>query len=688
MALSVLIALVGSTLVNATPASATPAPDSITVQGYGFGHGRGMSQYGALGYAIDFGWTYEEILDQYYSNTTFGDPVPDDDIKVHLTALDRTALRITSGSPFKVDGIHFAAGEAARIRVVGVDAFAVDRGTDCRGDDWIEVSTGIAGTEGQNGHPYIEARVELEEQLDDLDQFLRVCTENNERSYRGQLRVVEIGGEAFTLNRLPIEQYLRGVVPRESPSFWGTLGDGAGIEALKAQAVAARSYSVALTALRRAGTFASDTCDTQTCQVYGGAALNGLPLDHGPSQQTTNTAVEATAGQVRRHDGGAVAFTEYASSTGGWTAPMSEGNAFPAVEDLGDATDRNPSYEWSTTISRSVIEDVWPSIGTLERIEVPLRNGLGRSGGRVRGIDLIGTDGTVELRFDNWGGDVFRRTFGLRSDWYEFPDFEPATQPDPTEPDPTASDPQGLYVVKEDGTVLTFGTAVHRGDMGDADLAKPIVGMSITDSGDGYWLVASDGGVFAFGDAVFHGSTGDLDLVRPIVGMATVPGGGGYWMVASDGGVFAFGSAKFYGSMGATALNRPVVGMAPAPEGAGYWMVASDGGVFAFGSASFFGSTGNLSLVRPIVAMIPSSTGRGYSFVASDGGVFVFGDGAFLGSRGGRDNGGDVVGLASSLDGSSYWIVTDSGRSYPFGQATDFVTSIAGIGVVTVRAAR
>jgi len=646
MALSVLIALVSSTLVNAAPASATPAPDSITVQGHGFGHGRGMSQYGALGYAVDFGWTYEEILDQYYSNTTFGDPVPDDDIKVHLTALDRSALRITSASPFKVDGIHFAGGEAARIRVVGVDAFAVDRGIDCRGGDWIEVATGIAGTEGQNGHPYIEAWVDLEEQLDDIDQFLRVCTENNERSYRGQLRVVEIGGEAFTINRLPIEQYLRGVVPRESPSFWGTLGDGAGIEALKAQAVAARSYSVALTALRRAGTFASDTCDTQACQVYGGAALNGLPLDHGPSQQTTNTAIEATAGQVRRHDGGAVAFAEYASSTGGWTAPMSEGNAFPAVEDLGDAIDRNPSYDWSTTISRSAIEDMWPSIGTLERIEVPLRNGLGRIGGRVRGIDLIGTGGTIELRFDNWGGDVFRRAFGLRSDWYEFPDFEPATPHVPTPPDPTVSDPQGLYVVKEDGTVLTFGTAVHRGDMSDVDLAKPIVGMSITDSGDGYWLVASDGGVFAFGDAVFHGSTGDLDLVRPIVGMATVPGGGGYWMVASDGGVFAFGSA------------------------------------------SFFGSTGNIALVRPIVAMISSSTGRGYSFVASDGGVFVFGDGAFLGSRGGRDNGGDVVGLASSLDGSSYWIVTDSGRSYPFGQATDFITSIAGIGVVTVTAAR
>ncbi len=81
-------------------------------------------------------------------------------------------------------------------------------------------------------------------------------------------------------------------------------------------------------------------------------------------------------------------------------------------------------------------------------------------------------------------------------------------------------------------------------------MAKPIVGMAATPTGDGYWLVASDGGIFAFGDAGFFGSTGAVPLAKPIVGMAATPSGQGYWLVASDGGIFAFGDAGFFGSPG------------------------------------------------------------------------------------------------------------------------------------------
>lgn len=670
------VVVAGLLVVPRVDAGASDAPDIITIEGRGFGHGRGMGQYGALGYAVDLGWTHSEILDRYYSNTTFGEPVADDDIKVHLTAHNRTHLRLTAATPFTVAGIDFAAGQAARLRVVGVDRFAVDRGTDCAGGDWTEIAGSIDGADGQNGHPYIEATVTIAEQGDDISHFLRLCSDGDERAYRGHLRLVEIGGEAFTLNRLPLEQYLRGVVPRESPSFWGTLGDGAGLEALKAQSVAARSYALAQMANRRAGTFASDTCDTQTCQVYGGAAINGLPLDHGSGQETTNAAVLATAGEVRRHDDGTIAFTEFASSTGGWTAPLSEGNAFPAVEDLGDATSSNPVHEWTRTIARSDIEARWPELGTLQRIDVPKRNGLGDMGGRVRALHLVGSNSTVRLDIANWSGDTFRRAFGLLSDWYRFSDFDAET-----------SD-QGLYVAQDDGTVLAFGAATHRGDVADVDLAYPIVGMSVTRTGDGYWLVASDGGVFAFGDAGFHGSTGDIDLDQPIVGMATTPDGSGYWLVAADGGIFAFGSAGFHGSMGGVRLDEPVVGMSPAPSGLGYWLVAADGGIFAFGSAPFHGSTGNIELDEPIVSMIPSATGQGYAFVASDGGVFAFGDATFHGSRGGRENRGPVVALSATPDGTGYWIVSESGTSFPFGSSQDFVTSIAGSGVVAVRSAR
>ena len=55
------------------------------VHGTGYGHGRGMSQYGAYGWAVDYGWTWEEILDFYYGGTVLAD-VENSDIRVRLTA--------------------------------------------------------------------------------------------------------------------------------------------------------------------------------------------------------------------------------------------------------------------------------------------------------------------------------------------------------------------------------------------------------------------------------------------------------------------------------------------------------------------------------------------------------------------------------------------------------------------------
>ena len=68
-----------------------------------------------------------------------------------------------------------------------------------------------------------------------------------------------------------MDDYLRGVVPRESPASWGDASGGKGMAALQAQAVAARSYAAAQNRYSWA-----QTCDYQNCQVYGGAGLNGV----------------------------------------------------------------------------------------------------------------------------------------------------------------------------------------------------------------------------------------------------------------------------------------------------------------------------------------------------------------------------------------------------------------------------
>jgi len=683
IALALCVAAAGLVAVPVTVSAGEHiAPDEITVQGLGWGHGRGLSQWGSLGYAVDHGWTSAQILDHYYGGTTAGTEDPRL-LDIYITANGNLDLLLTSATDFNIAGWAFTGGATARLSIIGENDFRVSTATGCD-DPGTPVITSVAGVAGRHGHPSLLAvSANTDPSLDDVDQMLVMIfcdpeeptTELSRRAYRGELGLVEIGGLGYAYNKVPIEQYLRGVVPRESPSWWGAQGGGAGIAALEAQAVAARSYAIALAEDREARGFFTDACDTTSCQVYGGAALfagTWLPLDHGGVYTDSNQAIVNTADVVRLRDtDGSVAFTEFGASSGGWTQPLSEGSGYPDVEDLGDDISLNPHHPWNTTIQRSDVEAMFPSIGELTRIRATKRNGLGEWGGRTRQIVFEGTQGSEILDIDDWGDDVFRRTFGLRSDWYRFPDF------------PEVGDP-GFWVAKSNGTVLALGSATHFGDAAGETLTSPIVDMAATPTGQGYWLVTQAGDVFAYGDAIHIGAMTGLGLNAPIVGMAPHPDGDGYWFTATDGGVFAFGSAAFHGSMGAIALNQPVVGMESTASGDGYWLVAADGGIFAFGDAQFYGSTGDIVLNQPITSMTASPDGAGYWFVALDGGVFSFGDVDFHGSRGDRVNRRPVTGMAVTTTGGGYWLVMDDGTSYPFGDAPDFVSSVAGQTVVAI----
>ncbi len=616
----------------------------IVVEGRGWGHGRGMGQYGSLGYALD-GWSSRQILDHFYGGTSAGQR-SNRDIFVHLTGFDvSTALIVTSSSSFTVGGVSVAANNFARIEFIGPDA-QLTVGTSC-GGPWAAASapttqTGSRPKSGTDGYRFVEATAGSSGQMS-------ICrSDGSTRAYRGTIvGARDDSGFRWVGNRLPLEQYLRGVVPRESPASWGDLGGGQGIEALKAQAVAARSYALALAERRAAqGIYATDTCDTTSCQVYGGAAGDGR----------TDRAISETAGEVREWPGGDIVLTEFASSTGGFTWNTPGSRSFTNVVDLGDSVSRNPNHFWTVTIPRERIEGRYPQIGELRSIEVTERNGLGSWGGRVREIVITGSSGSVTLTNDGWDDDTFRRAFGLRSDWYRFPQFETGSG--------NADD--GFWIVKRDGNVEAFGEAIDYGDAGALALNEPMVGMAAHPSGEGYWLLGRDGGVFSYGQATFFGSTGGLQLNAPVVGMAAHPSGDGYWFVASDGGIFSYGEAEFYGSMGGIPLVSPIVGMASTPTGEGYWLVAADGGVFAFGDAPFHGSIGGTVLAEPVVGMAPTATGNGYWFVASDGGVFAYGDATFLGSATGSKP-APVVGMAAGGAGAGYWLIRSDALSYSYG---------------------
>jgi SpoIID/LytB domain protein len=471
-----------------------------------------------------------------------------------------------------------------------------------------------------------------------------------QRWYRGDILAVADTNLNLgrTVNRVKLEQYLRGVVPRESPASWGSQGAGAGMHALRAQAIAARSYAWAEGRYTYSG-MAVKTCDTASCQVYmgfGSATSFGGVMTR-LEDARTDAAIAETAGVVRLMGTGSVARTEFSSSTGGHTVP----GTFSAVVDAGDSIPSNPNHTWKTQISTTAIENAWPTIGTFTGMTVTARNGLGDYGGRAQTVVISGTGGKVTAT-----GNEVRSRLGLKSDWfrvYQAP----------------SGGIGGYWLADTKGAVYTFGNAGAHGSASSLALNKPMVGMERTVSGDGYWMVASDGGIFSYGDARFLGSTGNIRLNKPIVGMERTPSGNGYWMVASDGGIFSYGDAGFFGSTGAMTLNQPIVGMAATPTGQGYWLVASDGGVFSFGDAQFFGSTGSIKLAKPIVGMASSPDAAGYWMIASDGGLFAFGNATYRGSLPGLGVSATAIGMEPTATGGGYLIATTAGAVHSFGDA-------------------
>ena len=200
---------------------------------------------------------------------------------------------------------------------------------------------------------------------------LALCESSGMRAYRGDIRVFEGAGYQATVNTLPVDGYLRGVVPQEALASWGSLPNG--LEALKAQAVAARSY-----ALSGGWNSYARTCNTTSCQVYRGAWTRS----NGPRPSSSiPSPTRPWARRPGRFAGGPTAGSYGRSSPpppAAWTA----GGEFPAVEDLGDATASNPNRNWTTVIAASTLG---PRLGTgpVTAMRVIERNGLGVDGGRV-----------------------------------------------------------------------------------------------------------------------------------------------------------------------------------------------------------------------------------------------------------------------------------------------------------------
>ncbi|NAZ77102.1 SpoIID/LytB domain-containing protein [Kineococcus sp. T13] len=377
-------ALAASTL-SAAPASADevrPAVGgSFTFVGHGYGHGIGMSQWGAQSRAVA-GQGYRTILDFYYPGTAVASR-ENRTLRVGLTALSTPAVTVAAptGAALSLSTSGRKVEPGQRLVVTGAGG-GLAAGV---GGAWQEAWGGAVTVSGPDG-------------------VLLVKADGTSVRYEGTVRIVPGSPNLTVVNDVPLETYLRGVVPAESPSSWNA-------EALKAQAVAARSY--ALSVLRAQAQ--TDICDTTACQVYRGAeSRDAAGRTTWTTPASTNAAIAATAGEVRAH-GGEVAFTQFSSSNGGWSVAGSK-PYLVAKEDPFSAPGRavagDPVAAWTATVAASTLDGGCAPGGAATGIVVTGRDGRGDFGGRVRTARLLCTNGTVEVT-----GTKLRQLGGLRSDF-------------------------------------------------------------------------------------------------------------------------------------------------------------------------------------------------------------------------------------------------------------------------------
>ena len=361
---SILLILLAATLAagpataaNGAPAFTAPAGSGalFVFSGHGWGHGVGMSQYGAYGYALH-GASFQQILAHYYPGTALG-PAPRTAFRVLLVE-HKKKVTISSEVPYTVkDG-------AGRKLTLPPGTVTFGTGLKLRGQSLTAPLTFSPGHGGA----------------------LTLI-----RAYRGQIQVDVVDGKLRAVNILGLEPYLDGVVPSEMPSAWAP-------QALEAQAVAARSYALAT---RKIGAPYDAYSDTRS-QMYLGLA-NESPA--------TTAAVTATKGQALFF-GNKVATTFFYSTSGGQTESSADwtGTALPYLVSVPDPYDDiSPYHNWGP------VPVTAQTIGKALKVTGPITDAttVANAAGRVGKLNLV-----TPLVPQTVPAATLRSAIGLRSTWF------------------------------------------------------------------------------------------------------------------------------------------------------------------------------------------------------------------------------------------------------------------------------
>ncbi|MDF2874285.1 MAG: SpoIID/LytB domain protein [Sporomusa sp.] len=256
-----------------------------------------------------------------------------------------------------------------------------------------------------NGAAITAKGIDVVVKKDDALYYIEQLVQVNKRRYRGDLSIHRTAGKAglTVVNTLPVEQYLYGVIKNEISPEWP-------LEAVKAQAVAARTYAMANYNKHKADGF--DVCSTTDCQVYGGRESEA---------PRSLEAVNATRGLVLLYNGKLIT-AYFHSSSGGYTENSENVwlASLPYLRGVADFDQNCPAFKWEKKLTiaefNQAISKAGYNIGSLQAIELsPLGNPPVTStdrgvSGRVKTVRLLGASGSVQV-----SGTKMRSMLDLKS---------------------------------------------------------------------------------------------------------------------------------------------------------------------------------------------------------------------------------------------------------------------------------
>ena len=298
-------------VVSAGPASAYPS-STINLEGHGWGNAIGMGQWGALGYSLEDGWSYRQILSHFYGPLVGGGTTS---IGKLTGSADSTVVRVAMTEDDGIVAGHHLTLVVHRRRC----ALLSRRGSSARGHLERQHELERRGSAGRMQRFVLDAHCRSKRRQPDCGSGGRGAVarqrrsrERGARAVRGRRHRRDCAGtsrqlptrlhELRTVSFVPLEPYVADVTPSESPAYWGTIGTAGaqgeprGFQELEAQAVAARSY--VMSDLGGYGGYA-DTCDLD-CQSYPGIT-NEDPLATQAVRDTLGTVV-VHAGREGRDD--------------------------------------------------------------------------------------------------------------------------------------------------------------------------------------------------------------------------------------------------------------------------------------------------------------------------------------------------------------------------------------------------